>query len=100
MKKEDKNKLLENAFIPKEWWDLCEIKDGAIITPTRDILYKNGLATEGEYQEWLKAQNPVEQPDKTRILSEKLDSVTLENQQLKLGMLELSSQLAKITLIK
>lgn len=51
----ERKKLLEKARIPNEWWDLCIIDDNGVIhTPTTDVLYQNGLATDEEYQEWLK----------------------------------------------
>ena len=49
-------KLLKQANIPEEHWPFCKIENGVIYTPNTEVLYKNGLATEEQYQAWKQAQ--------------------------------------------
>lgn len=47
--------MLTKACIPREWWPFCKIENGVIYTPNTEVLYKNGLATEEQYQAWKQA---------------------------------------------
>ena len=75
-------KLLKQANIPKEWWDLCSVENGIIHTPSTEVLYENGLVSEEEYQLWKSQQidNCLEPTPEERITKlEEEKSILAEN---------------------
>lgn len=88
MNEQDKNKILEEAHIPKEIWSKCFIsEDGKIFTPY--------ITEEGEklgkevYEDWLnnlkpeKLDYPKTKEEKINILEEQVKNLLQEIQLLK-----------------
>lgn len=73
MTAEQKNQILENAYIPQEWWENCFItEDEMIFTP---LFNEEGLVTKtGEqvHAEWLanKENPPVPEPTEIEVLQQ------------------------------
>lgn len=106
MTTEQKNKILENAYIPQEWWENCFItEDEMIFTPLFD---EEGVVTKtGEqvHAEWLANKDKPVEPeitDKEKIqaleeqvvvLNDELTSTNLYMTDLELELMTLKATL-------
>lgn len=104
MTQEQKNEILQNAYIPEEWWENCFVTDDEMIfTPLFNETGEITKTGEQVYTEWLENKDKPVEPeitDKEKIqaleeqvvvLNDELTSTNLYMTDLELELFELKA---------